>query len=375
MIKTLIYLANQRIPTEKAYGIQITKMCEAFAEQNVNVKLVIPTRNNLIEKDIFDYYGVKRNFEVIKLFSLDFYLYGSLDKLAVILKNFLSSKILFLYALSAKADIIYSRDEIALYLLSFFKNNLAFEAHKFSSLRFLYYRRFLKIGVKTVVISGGLRDEFVKFGFNPNNVLIAHDGVDLEEFNLNITKDEARGKIGLLLDKKIVLYAGQLFDWKGADIAAKAAKMMPGCLFVFVGGVGEYIDNFKNKFGGQENIVILGQKPHKDIPVYLKAADILVLPNSGKEDVSKLYTSPLKMFEYMASGRPIVASELPSLKEILNENNAILVKSDDASSLADGIKIVLTDDILSTRIAQIALEDVKKYSWQERANSILQFIQ
>jgi len=105
-----------------------------------------------------------------------------------------------------------------------------------------------------------------------------------------------------------------------------------------------------------------------------KAVDILVLPNSGKTEISRNRTSPMKMFEYMASQRPIIASDLPSIKEILNENNAILVKSDDSEDLASNINVILKNQDFSDKILMQAYQDVQKYSWINRVKTILFFI-
>ena len=117
---------------------------------------------------------------------------------------------------------------------------------------------------------------------------------------------------------------------------------------------------------------MVGHRPHGEIPYWLKAADVLVLPNSGKEDISKYWTSPLKMFEYMASGRPIVASDLPSIREVLNGENAILVEPDNPEKLAGGIKAILQNNQLSDRISIKAVLDVQEYSWTKRVQKIWQ---
>ena len=121
-------------------------------------------------------------------------------------------------------------------------------------------------------------------------------------------------------------------------------------------------------------VLILGRKPYNQIPALLKAADILVLPNSSREEISNRYTSPLKLFEYMASGRPIVASSLPSITEILNYKNAFLVKPDDAYGLTEGIRKLLDDSLFGVELAKKGLEDVQSYTWQERSRKILNFI-
>ncbi len=371
----LVYIANLRLPTEKAYGIQIAKMCEAFTGQNIKVELTAPFRFNRIKEDFFKYYGIKNNFSFHRIPSPDFYLPGDLDKLAFGLKSFISALILVAKALKGKADIYYFRDELPAFLASFLIDGsiITFEAHKFSGRKLFFYRRFRKSGIRLIVITKSLADKFLKIGFNQSRVLVASDGVDLDEFDIETSRENARLKLGLPLDKKIVVYTGHLFDWKGAGILAETALLLPEVFFVFVGGTDHNIIEFKRKFGEVNNIHIVGHKPHREIPIYLKAADVLVLPNQSGEAISELYTSPLKLFEYMASGRPIVASNLPSIREILNENNSLLVKSN-PNSLAVSIKEILQDQTLAQKISAQALKDVQGYTWSNRAQKILNFV-
>jgi len=117
--------------------------------------------------------------------------------------------------------------------------------------------------------------------------------------------------------------------------------------------------------------VCVGWVNNRVIPKYLKSADVLVLPNSAKSTISLLYTSPMKLFEYMASCRPIIASDLPALREILNSKNSFLVAPDNARSLADGIRKILGDNDLAETISDQAAHDVLQYTWQKRASFIL----
>ena len=111
---------------------------------------------------------------------------------------------------------------------------------------------------------------------------------------------------------------------------------------------------------------VVGHKPYSEIPYWLKAADVLILPNSGKEEISKHWTSPLKLFEYMASKRPIIASDLPSLSDVLNESNALLIEPDNPERIAEAIKNVLKDSNFSVKISNQAFQDVQHYSWRKR---------
>jgi len=111
------------------------------------------------------------------------------------------------------------------------------------------------------------------------------------------------------------------------------------------------------------------------VPDYLFAADALLLPNSAKAKIASHYTSPLKLFEYMASRRPIVASDLPALREVLRDGeNAVLVEPDDPKALAERIKTVLDDSGLAKRISEQAYSEVSQYSWEERARRIVRFV-
>ena len=378
----LIYLSNLRMPTERAYGIQIAKTCEAFSDLGVNLELVMPRRKNPRTDSISIYYDVRDNFRIKRIYAPDFYLPGGLDRVAVNIKEVISALLLCFYALNQKADIIYSRDEWPLYFLSFFKKNLVFEAHRFSNLRKFFYRRFKNKNFKIIVITKHLKDDFIKMGFKEEKILVAPDGVDLAGFDINISREEARTKVSLPLNNHIVMYSGHLFEWKGADTLLEAAKLISNdqllisknVLFVFIGGTDYDIDKFRKKSEKLDNVLILGHKPHKEVPLFLKAADVLVLPNSAKEEISRYYTSPLKLFEYMASGRPMVASDLPALREVLNPSNSILVSPDNYQKLAWGIKILLDKPDIGNILVQKALEDVKKHTWSTRVQSIFNYL-
>jgi glycosyltransferase involved in cell wall biosynthesis len=372
-MKELIYIANARMPTEKAHGIQIVKMCESFVLAGLKVDLVLPWRFNKIKESLFDYYGVEKNFKIKKLPSLDL-IPLNIPKICFWIQSLSFALSVFFYLFFKKADIIYSRDSFPLFLLSFFKKNLVYEAHTFPRNFFLHKRVFKKTKA-IVVITQKLKDLFIKQGMDGNKILVAPDGVDLEKFNLKETQVECRQKLNLPLDKKIVLYTGHLYKWKGVQVLARAAKFLDkDTLIVFVGGTKKDEQDFKIENKELDNILILGHQPHLKIPYYLKAADVLVLPNSGKKEISQYWTSPMKMFEYMASQGPIVASDLPSIREILNENNAILVQPDNPKALAEGINQALKNPDFSAKISAQAYRDVERYTWLKRAKSIIRFI-
>ena len=415
----LFYFANSRIPTEKAHGIQIMNMCEAFAlqmrgmtrnttrtnaEENY-VELVLPIRKNPYLKNIdpFEYYGVEKIFSLKKIFCPDpNFLMHLPDGIYIKVQSFLFIISLYFYCrgimqmktrLSAgeagnDADIFYTRDEYLLPILQKFSNRVIWEAHTLPK-NTKHYLKYWQRCHKIIAITQGIKNEFIKLGLDGDKILVAPDGVKFSS-SFSVIPAKAgipalREKLNLPLDKKIVMYTGHLYFWKGVDTLLELAKTYSQklnhqspttnhqLLFVFLGGTEFDIKNFKQKANGLNNVLILGHKPPKEIPKYLQAADVLVLPNS-KNDEKANWTSPLKMFEYMASGVPIVASDLPVIREILNENNAVFVEPDNTKSLMQGIKKVLTNKELADKLKTQAYQDVQNYTWQKRAEKILKFI-
>jgi glycosyltransferase involved in cell wall biosynthesis len=277
------------------------------------------------------------------------------------------------YVLISNSDIIYSRDEWPLYFLSFFRSNLVFEGHT-NRYNFII-KRVLDKSKKIIVITKGLKDFYIKNGVDSEKIFISPDGVDLNQFNITNSKEECRKKLKLPQGKIIITYTGHLYGWKGANILANTAKSFnENELIVFVGGTEKDVENFKKIYGSRKNIIIVGKRPHSEIPFWLKASDVLVIPNTAKNDISKYYTSPMKLFEYMASGVPIVASDLFSIREILNDKNSVLFHPDSPESIVKSIKYILRDKKNASEISQIAFNNVLKYTWDKRVFFIIDFI-
>lgn len=383
MNQQLIYICNQRLPTEKAYGIQIAKMCEVFSHQDLNLTLLVPYRQNT-DKEFFNYYHIKKSFTFKRLWSPDFYLSGKFDQLAVGVKNFISGVVLTLYTLRHPPDVVYSREELPLYILSFFRKGIFFEAHRFAQSREFFYRRFLKTGMKIVVISQGIKDAFIQFGFLPDRILVAHDGVDIEQFDLSIPKEQARTELELPQNTWLVGYVGQLKTLgmsKGLDLLMEGFSSFhrkhPNSTLVIVGGASEDIrelqrlsQNFRIP---SDAIIFAGRQSHGSIPKYLKALDVLVMTYPNQPHFAN-FMSPLKLFEYMASRRPIVTSDLPTIREVLNEDGAFMIRSDNSRAIAQALEDIFSHPKEAQQKAEQARSVVEQYSWRIRAQHILSFL-
>ncbi len=370
----LIYIANARIPTEKAHGFQIMKMCEVFSRQGIEVELVIPWRFNPLKENPFDYYGIEKIFKITKVPSFDLVKFG---KLGFIIQSFSFAKFAFYYLIFKKADIIYARDALPLFWLSFFKKNIFWEVH--AGVFNFATKRILRKCKGIISISWGLKDFYRVKGADADKILVAPDGMDLKMFDIKISKKESREKLNLPGNKILVGYVGMLRTMgmeKGIDAAIKSLKFLDkNVLLALVGGRDKDIEFYKKlsrDFNLEGRVVFVGRVKHQLVPFYLKAFDVLIAPFPETEHY-KFYMSPLKIFEYMASKRPIVASDLPSLREVLNGKNSILVALEGPEILAEGIKKALDKD-LAKIISEQAYRDAQKYTWKKRAQKILDFV-
>lgn len=373
----LLYFANVRLPTEKAHGIQIMKTCEALASGDTDVRLIVPRRVNSIRKDPFQYYDVNRNFEIVRLPTIDLLFLPFFKKLWFLIESVTFAKFSFVYALSHAKSILYTRDVWIAFFLTFLKRPLFYEIHDLPEHPSWIHRRAWAKSSGIIVISNGLREDLIRSGISEEKILIARDAVQLEKFQIKESKEECRRRLNLPLDKKIILYTGHLYKWKGVGILIQAVKNIDTNFFLYiVGGTEEDISKLKSEHSKLKNIIFVGHQTHTKIPCWLRAADVVVIPTSGKEKIGSRYTSPIKLFEYMASGTPIIASDIPSTKEVVLEKEVSYFKSDDPEDLVRTIEHLFNNyDEVCRETEQLALHRVKEHTWNKRAEDIIKFIE
>jgi glycosyltransferase involved in cell wall biosynthesis len=369
-MKKLYYIANIRMPTEKAHGIQIMEMCHAFASLGLEVELIVPNRKTDITEDSFTYYDVEKNFNIRKVWCLDMVRFG---RIGFWIESITFAKRVAGFSLFHKG-VFYTREEIVAFYLGILGKNPVWEAHRGQANLFVHGIILLK--QKIVVITEALKDLYVNLGAKADKLFTAPDGADIDRFDLPISKSDAREQLNLPRDKRIVLYKGSLIPWKGAGTLAEAAKLVTtrNVQFVFIGGDPKDVEAMRKKYEDLPQVSILGNRPRKETPIYQKSSDLLIIPNSAKEDISKLYTSPMKLFGYMAGGVPILASDLPSLREILSEKFSYFFTPDDPQSLATTIDKIFKEYPKAEQKAVEALEKVRQYSWKNRAQGIINFV-
>jgi glycosyltransferase involved in cell wall biosynthesis len=360
------------------------RMCEAFASIGLQVTLYyIPS--SVFHEDIMGYYDVHLPFilktlpralvPLRKSFKLEHW-----RAIPAFVHAFVWSHIVTALACREKADLYFVREPMLAWWLGRRGLPTVLEIHDLPRGRertFLCWASRQRSVKLVIAMTEYLRVDLVKqFGIPAEKTVTLHDGVDLERFSSSSSQQLARQKLGLASEAPLVIYTGKLSHEKGVDTLLKAALMLADVQILIVGG-GTASDTaqwqrFVDELGAR-NVTLVGFVPPSRIPSYLQAADVLVLPQSTKSVHATHYTSPLKLFEYMASGRPIVASRVPVLQDILTDgHNALFYTADDAVALARTIKRLMANAQLGGKLSEQACRDVQQYTWIHRAERIMQ---
>jgi glycosyltransferase involved in cell wall biosynthesis len=165
-------------------------------------------------------------------------------------------------------------------------------------------------------------------------------------------------------------YAGTTYyKWKGIETLFSALNMLHDLELVMIGETdGEIIPE-----PVRQRVRLLGHLPNKSVRTELQKARIAILPNSAQSITSRLYTSPLKLLEYMSNGVSVVASDLPSIREIVSEKECVFFTPDSPEDLAKAILTLVNDPGLEATLSMAAWKKAKEYSWDARAEKILSF--
>jgi len=367
----ITYIANARLPTEKAHGVQIAKMCEAFARVGINLSLWLPRRfqvnPRLRSQDIFGYYSVQPIFAVEYLANLDTlrkpFPGKGLNTLAYIIQD-ASFALFAAWKARGTKGLLYTRSK----LVAALRRAAVFEAHD-PARETVLDRRVAVRSRSVVAITRSIEMSWRRLGAR---TLYAPDGVS-EEFFQKLNRTRARQMLGLPLNGNIALYAGNFYPWKGGETLIAAAKLTRDVDIYLVGGSPVEKDGapIRELARGAANVKFIDHQPYRLMPIWLRSADVLILPNTGKMRKGSEDTSPLKLFEYMASGRPILASRVPAVLEILGKKEATFFSPDDPQDLARQLAALLREKKTATVKARLARGKARRYTWEARATTLI----
>ena len=284
-----------------------------------------------------------------------------------------------------KDTVFFSNDPNLLKVLIFWKKVLRFKYSICSD----WHQLFLNSDDKYIAVnsdylvstSESLKNLIMKVSGVPSEkILVAYGGVDLNTFTNSKSKADLRKELGLPEEGFLVGYVGfykTLGMGKGVDTMIKALSMIADrdVKMVFIGGKDAEIEEYKEmalQLGVSDRAVFLKVVPNSSIPAYEGAMDALAIPYPNKPHFRD-YGFPMKVYEYMAIGRPIIYSNLPIIGEMLSDCG-LSFEADSGKDLAGKIMALIVDQSLGKNLSDKALEKVKNYSWEKRAQKIIDFV-
>lgn len=244
----------------------------------------------------------------------------------------------------------------------------------------------LRAATLIVVVSAPLKDELTGRGIDPKKILVNPNGVNPDRYSPEVDGSAVRTRFGLE-GRTVIGFIGTFGKWHGAEVLAEAfgrlLKQHPTLratvrlLMIGDGMTMPLVKETLAEYSVGDACILAGRLPQEDGPPHLAACDILASPHVPNPDGTPFFGSPTKLFEYMAMGRGIVASNLDQIGEILEHNKtAWMVKPGDAESLMHGLKKLIDDKALRDRLGKAAREEVvAKYTWKEHTRKIVDRLQ
>lgn len=373
------YVVDSQVPSRTANSVHVMRMCEAYSKLGHRVTLQVPRWRQGIERSVedpFRFYGLRARFAIRRLpgpparadtlyFGLLFPAIAGLGRPAVIHTRTLA---------------------VAWGAATVFRLPTIYEPHQPLPENPRQQRMFDRLvrspSLRSLVfITRALAERYRTLLSARSVTMVAPDGVDAEWLERSVERSEARRRIGLEgHEGPVAVYTGHLYPGRGIEVIIEIARRRPDHLFLIVGGRERDVERWKRAPAGlvPGNTRFVGFQPPSEVPVYLRAADALLMPYADRLETTggthtAAYASPMKMFEYLAAGRPILASTLPVLQEVLDDGgNALLLPYDEPERWSETLDRLRRDAELAGSLSTAARADASRYTWEARARSILE---
>jgi len=365
----IVYISDSSLPSTSPNSVHVMKMCQAFHAAGHDVVLMGKNTTACLKdvRDLYEFYAVSGDFDISIYPKHAFRGSGMFYNLSFLWRaHFL------------RADLFYTRSITAAFFLLLYNKEVVFEAHEPYEGKGFRLKTMFSFIIKNkrlrrlVVISDSLRNYYLNGGWiDAEKIIVAHDAADAFIAKGAVIQDAAF-KVG---------YVGSLYPGKGMETLVPLARSCGDVAFHIVGGNESQIQKLKRETRDVQNLIFHGFKSQQEIPGYISSFSVLIAPYTDRVIVSEkrgannlaLWMSPLKIFEYMASGIPIITTSLPVIMEILkDENNALLCDPDNLLQWKVAIYRLKDDPDLRLRLGRQALDDFRqKYTWDIRAQNIL----
>ncbi|MCP4602678.1 MAG: glycosyltransferase family 4 protein [Proteobacteria bacterium] len=382
-------LSDEHYPHTGADTIVVMNTASALGAAGARVELVVPKlwRKHKNADEVLEHYGVKPTFTLTRLASWP--PPGRKMRLEKLVHGIAGP----LYARKQRFDIIHSRDLLPLLMAQTMGLNWSFETYRRHAeekpLLPKFTRRIgLKRSIGAVAHSKAAAEDLVKVGFDEDAVIVARPGFTKDRFLPKLSKKEARLGLGLDGKRPLVVYVGNVGPSKGTDEITDLATRLPNVDFLVVGGAEDAISQLRANLESKSlgNVTLVGHKPPGDVAPYMYAADVLFVPAifhnafsgslAGLLRVRTLPGTPLKIYGYMASQRPIVSADQAHTRDLLrHEHTALMVPPQDGEATANAISRLLEDSELSQQLSMAAAKEADDYTFENRGKLMLAFFE
>jgi len=369
----IAFISASKVPSRTANSIEVMKVCQAFQELGRTIHLWIPGKNPRVAwSELAELYGLQESFAITWIPSWPVLRRYDFSVQAVLDSRRWGADLLYIWPLQAAA------------LAAKMGLDTLLEVHDAPQGRFgpWLFKQFLKgSGARRILpITDAIRTWLVdayQTPLDPPFSVIAPSGVDLARFAGLPEPENARKELQWP-DKVTVGYTGHLYRGRGMNLMLDLARTHSELNFVWAGGEPDTVNEWREKIAIEDlgNLTLLGFVPNERLPIIQAACDILMLPHerhvsaSSGGDIAR-FTSPMKLFEYLASGRAILSSDLPVLREVLDEQVAVLVPPEDVRAWSNALQDLSTDPARRKILGDAARQKAEQYSWVRRAaNSI-----
>lgn len=359
------------LPAQTANSIQRMKMAQALVATGHQVRVFAPGKDPHISwQDFAKHYGLRNPFELEWLPSIAF------------LRRYDFALNVLRAARRWKADLLYTRSPQAATWAALRGLPSIFELHDIpmGAMGPWLLRRFLsapgarRLVANTKFLANKLASDY-ELPKQQNFLLVAPNGVDLERYSKLPEPAEARKQLNLP-EAFTIGYTGHLYAGRGLELMLSLAGALPDLRFLLVGGREADVQRARASAAELSNVTLTGFVPNAELPLHQAAADVLIMPysqqvaGSSGGDIAP-YLNPMKMFEYLASGRPIVSSDLPILREILSDENAVILPADEATWVRT-LRELSADPARRAVLAAAALKTARQHTWEQRAQRLVE---
>ncbi len=376
-LPTIAMISSERFPHHNTNTQQVIKNLNGLHHIGMDVALIIPgNAQSFINqkydqaKAIAQYYNVSNDLKIKVL--------KTVPTSGLKLEKFFHSLFATIFAVFSKQyDLIYSRNKFAVLIAFFLGKKVMFETYRRLGdesprvMKWFGKKASSHKFVGMVLHSNVAAESMLRAGFPKEKLLVLHNGVDNSDMLPILSKKEARQKLSLDLNKKYVVYTGNMQKNKCIESLVDIAANLPDIIFLLVGGKSEDLSRLTAYCEAKKinNVMLVERLPINEVSPYLYAADALIIPPvSAPMEKFGRTVLPFKLFPYLAAGRPIVTPDLADMRELIRHGeNGLLVSPDDAAQNAETIRALFLDEEMQERLAASAAETSRSLTWESRA--------